>query len=184
MNWALFVEGKYDAALVRWLLQRLDADNVRVSLIGGGVSKLESVANEILKGRNEGRHIALLLDANSDVQRRRKELANEIKRLNLPIERTFLLPDDTREGTLETLLERMAAATHQAVYRCLDEYEACLNALDQTYTPPGRKARVYAYCEAIGAETRPDKNYDDKTHWNGDAPALEPLRQFLRGMVG
>ena len=184
MNWALFVEGKYDAALVRWLLRRLDADNVRVNVIGGGVSKLENVANEILKGRNEGRHIALLLDADSDVQHRRNELANEIERLDLPIERTFLLPDNTKEGTLETLLERMAPSTHQAVYGCLDEYEACLSSLDQAYTSPGRKARVYAYCEAVGAETRPEKNYDDTTRWNRDAPALEPLRQFLRSMVG
>ena len=183
MNWALFVEGKSDKVFVQWLLERLSIDSVQVNIIGGGVSKLGRAANEILKSHNDGRHIAILLDANSNVQDRRNELAKEIERLSLPIEGTFLLPDDRGEGELETLLERMAPATHQAVYDCLDKYKECLRSLDATYTPPGQKARVYAYCEAIGAETKPEKDYDVPTHWNLDAPALEPLRQFLCGMV-
>ena len=183
MKWTLFVEGKSDRAFVLWQLQRLAADNVQVAVIEGGVSKLESVANEILKSHNKGRHIAVLLDANSNVQDRRDELASEIDRLSLPIECAFFLPDDTGEGDLETLLERIAPDAHQAVYCCLDEYEECLRSLDQTYRAPDRKARVYAYCEAVGAETRSGKHYDNPTHWDPDAPALEGLRQFLRGMV-
>lgn len=185
MNWTLFVEGPYDSALVRWLLQCLGiVDKVRVAIIWGGVSKLASVANEIHKSHNEGSRIAVLLDADSDVEHRRDELTKEIARLSLPIEQAFLLPDDTREGDLETLLEQLAPASHRAVYDCLDEYEACLRSLDSQYTTPNRKARVYAYCEAVGSNTGADKNYDDSTHWDRSAPGLEPLRQFLRGMGG
>ena len=183
MNWTLFVEGTSDQAFVQWLLRRLGVDNVRVAVIKGGVSKLESVANEILKNRDEGRRIAVLLDADSDVERRRNDLENEIARLSLPIERAFLLPDDTEEGELETLLEQMAPSSRQAVYGCFDEYEACLRNLDPKYKTPNRKARVYAYCEAVGAKTGSDKSYDDSTHWNEAAPGLEPLRRFLRDMA-
>lgn len=184
MNWALFVEGPSDKVFIQWLLRCLDVDNVRVDVIGGGVWKLENVANEIRKSRDEGRHIAVLLDADSNVQRRRDDLAQQIARLSLPIERTFLLPDDTGEGDLETLLEQLAPAAHQVVYRCFDEYEACLSSLNPTYTTPNRKARVYAYCETVGAETGANKDYDNPMHWNPDAPGLAPLQQFLRGMVG
>ena len=183
MNWALFVEGASDKVFVRWLLRRMNVNDVRVADIGGGLSKLEHVANEIRKSYNEGERVALLLDADSDVQRQRDELTNEIERLSLPIECTFLLPDDTREGDLETLLEQMAPPAHQAVYGCFDAYEACLRSLDPNYTSPNRKARVYAYCEAVGAETGWDKDYDDTTHWNPEAPELEPLQTFLRGLV-
>lgn len=182
MNWALFVEGSSDQAFIRWLLKVMQIATVRVRTIGGGVSKLENVQNEILKSHDKGDLVALLLDANSDVQGRRDELENEIKRLNLPIERTFLLPDDTAEGDLETLLEQMAPAAHREVYRCFDAYEACLRRLRPEYKIPNRKARVYAYCEAIGAETGTDKDYDDATHWNPEAPALAPLRTFLRDL--
>lgn len=182
MNWALFVEGKFDHALVCWLLRHMGIDNVRVAEIGGGVSRLEHVANEILKSHDSGEHVALLLDANSNVQRRRGELAAEIARLSLPIEQTFLLPDNRRRGDLETLLEQMAPAAHQEVHGCFNAYQTCLRRLDPEYKLPNRKARVYAYCEAVGAETGPDKNYDDATHWNAEAPALEPLRTFLRDL--
>ena len=182
MNWALFVEGKSDHALVRWLLRRMGIDNVRVAEIGGGVSKLKHVANEMLKSRNSGERVALLLDANSNVQRRRDELATEIERWNLPIEKSFLLPNDPAEGDLETLLEQMAPAEHREVYGCLDAYETCLCRLDPEYKIPNRKARVYAYCEAVGAATGSNKNYDDATHWNPAAPGLERLRRFLRDL--
>ena len=184
MNWALFVEGPSDKAFVSWLLRRMNLPNVRVAEMGGGVSRLQHVANEILKSHNDGRRIALLLDADSNVQHRRDELTNEIDRLNLPIERTFLLPDDAGEGDLETLLEGMAPTAHKEVYLCFSEYEACLRGLNREYRTPNRKARVYAYCEAVGAKTGPDRNYDEAMHWDPDAPELEPLREFLSGLVG
>ena len=183
MSWALFVEGQDDEAFVIWLLRRLGVDNVRVDVIGGGISKLHSVSNEIRKSHDKGRRVALLLDADTDAQNRGVELVREIHRLSLPIERSFLLPDDTSEGELETLLEQMAHPSHQTVYCCLDDYNECLHRHDQNYTTPDSKARVYAYCEAVGADTKSKKDYGDPTHWDGEAPCLEPLRQFLRGLV-
>ena len=82
---------------------------------------------------------------------RQSEVKKEISRLDLPVLRTFLLPDNEQAGNLETLLEQMASVDHQAVYGCLDKYEGCLKRLDSKYVLPNQKARIYAYCEAVGA---------------------------------
>jgi len=184
MIWTLFVEGPSDKVFVEWLLRRLSVDEVEVATIGGGVKHLACVENEIRKRHDAGRRIAVLLDADEDIQGRRNALTAQIGCLGLPVEKTFLLPDNTDPGDLETLLERMAPPAHEAVYRCFDDYEACLRRHDPAYTVPNRKARVYAYCEAVGAETGPNKDYDKAEHWKGDAPILNPLRRFLRSMAG
>jgi 5S rRNA maturation endonuclease (ribonuclease M5) len=179
MSWALFVEGGWDEVFVRWLLEFLDVEDIQVHAIRGGVSKLRHAANEIQKSHDEGRRVALLLDADTDVERTRDELEREVGRLGLPIERSFLLPDNTGGGDLETLLVQMAPAAHQGVYDCFDQYETCLRTADRGYTTPNRKARVYAYCDAVGAKSGPDKNYADAAHWDPAVPGLEPLRRFL-----
>ena len=124
MSWALFVEGDYDEVFVRWLWGTLDSEeDVEIHRIDGGISKLHSVQNEIRKSHDAGRNVALLLDADTNPDRTRRQLAREIARLDLPIERSFLLPDDVAPGNLETLLEQMAPAAHRVVYICFDQYE-------------------------------------------------------------
>ena len=182
MSWALFVEGHYDEAFVRWLLDSLEVEDVRLHRIDGGITKLRSVANEIFKSHDVGRHVALLLDADTDPDSTREQLTREVARLDLPIERWFLLPDDAAPGNLETLLEQMAPAAHRAIYTCFDEHEECLRTAG--YRTPDPKARVYAYCHAIGAETGPNKEYADAQHWDPEVRDLGPLRRFLRGLAG
>ena len=47
------------------------------------------------------------------------------------------------------------------------------------------KAKIYAYCEAIGSEPKEDKrNYLNPSWWNLDIGALEPLKSFLRALEG
>ncbi len=182
MSWALFVEGDYDEVFVQWLLGLLNVEDVQVKAIGGGVSKLRHAENEIRKSHDEGRRVAPLLDADTDTESTRAQLMQEVRRLGQPIERSFLLPDNTGGGDLETLLEQMAPAAHQGVYGCLDQYEKCLRTADRNYRTPNRKARVHAYCDAVGAKSGPDKNYADATHWDPSVPGLEPLRRFLRDL--
>ena len=182
-SWVVFVEGESDEAFVCSLLQSLGIRNVEVGIIGGNASKLEKIENEIKRRHDAGNHIAILLDANSDLRNRRKELKKEKNRLSLPIKREFFLPDDKQSGCLETLLERMAVSGHRAIYDCFDSYENCLRGLNTTYKTPNLKARIYAYCQVIGAETGPDKKYDDPAHWDLDASNLDPLKQFLRGLI-
>ena len=179
MSWTLFVEGDYDEVFVRWLVGTLDVEDFQLNRINGGVSKLHAVQNEIRKSHDAGRRVALLLDADTNPDSTREQLDREVARLDLPIKRSFLLPDNVAPGNLETLLEQMAPAEHRVVYTCFDSYEECLRTPDRDYTTPNRKARVYAYCNAVGAETGPDKNYADAAHWDAAVSGLEPLRRFL-----
>ena len=182
-HWTLFVEGEADQALVRCLLDHLGIDTVAVEMICGGVAHLRHVAPQIRRRYDAGDHIAVLLDANADPQRRRRELQRQQADHDLPIERSYLLPDDHSPGCLETLLEELAMAEYRAIYECFDAYVRCLQSHDARYRIPNRKARVYAWCEALRIETGPDKNYRDVQYWDLDAPGLEPLKRFLKGLA-
>ena len=182
-RWTLFVEGPSDRALVRYVLRHLCVSNVSMEEIGGDVNCLRNVAPKMQSSRDAGNRIAVLLDADADPQRRRLELQHQQADHGLPVERSFLLPDDCRPGCLETLLEEMAVAVHRKIYDCFDAYERCLQHPDAGYQTPNRKARVYAWCEALGIKTGPCKNYDDMSYWNLDAPGLEPIKRFLSGLA-
>ena len=80
-------------------------------------------------------------------------------------------------------MEHIAVPRHGAIYECFGTYEQCLRYANPDYKIPDAKARVYAYCNALRAETKPtERDYFDSNHWNLDAPALEPLKQFLRSL--
>ncbi len=182
-RWKLWVEGPSDKALVRDLLRHMDVANVETAIIGGGVTKIANVAPLIRESGNRGFRVALILDADSDYKQLDADVTKEIDRLELPIERYFLFPDNEHSGSLETLLERMAAGAHRVVYGCLDEFEECLRNHDRAYRAPEPKGRIYAYCEALGIETNASRRcYDDSSHWDLDAPVLEPLKRFLQSL--
>ena len=123
-----------------------------------------------------------MLDADRNIVLRRREVERRIAELSLPIDdkHVFLLPDNRRAGNLEALLEELAVAEHRAVFDCLDAYRNCLKQAPDDYQEPGRKGRIYAYCEALDVEPRgPHRDYLDRDAWDLSAPAIEPLRSFL-----
>ena len=90
------------------------------------------------------------------------------------------MPNDQDSGDLETLLEWISVAEHRIVYDCFEEYESCLQKQNKSYLIPNRKAKVYAYCEALDIETNESRrDYCDPQHWDLNAPAIVPLKQFL-----
>ncbi|MCY3790041.1 MAG: hypothetical protein OXH63_14775 [Gemmatimonadetes bacterium] len=178
-DWVVFVEGSDDEHFIRCLLQHISVANVDTARIGGGVSKLPSVAPQIQRRRDAGARIAVVLDANSDFEGRRAEFLRKKDELGLPIDRFFLSPNNKDGGCLETLLEEMAIPDHRVVYDCLKKYEDCL-LRNGKYQLPNPKGRIYAYCEALNIETHPSKrNYGDSKYWDLNTPTLEPLKQFL-----
>lgn len=180
VTWTVYVEGGDDRAFLDSLLNRLDITNVEIDLIGGGVHHLRTIKPNLRKRRDAGNQIAVVLDANSDFSRRSDELLKCKDRFGLPIDRFFLLPNHSKPGSLETLLERMAVTSHRRIYECFDNYRSCLQHFDESYILPNPKARIYAYCEALGENTRgSERDYSDPSHWNLDVPVLNPLKQFL-----
>lgn len=181
----VYVEGRSDAVLVDSLLSHMNVASISARCLGGGHSKLKAAAPSIRRTYDAGKRIALLLDANASLASRRETVGKAIDGLNLPVDKdaVFFLPDDTRSGCLEDLLEEMAVSAHRPIYGCFDHYGDCLRGLDESYKLPSRKARVYAYCDALGIEARSARReYADSKHWNMDAPALKPLKEFLRSL--
>lgn len=183
--WKILVEGKPDRKFVSTLVATLGLAEVEVEMIGGGVEHLKcgAVQNLIRRNRDVGARIATVFDANGDIEKKRR-LCEEIKEeFGLDIERSFWLPNDADAGSLETLLERIAVPEHQEIFDCLDGYVDCLERLDPGYDGPCEKGRIFAYCEAVGAETDGvARDYERREHWDLEAETLEPLRAFVRGL--
>ena len=181
-TWDVFVEGKPDKVFLQCLLKHLGISHVHTSVIGGGVSHLHMVKNLIQRSHDNGKRIAIVLDADLNSHSRRIKFRNKRDELNLPItdSHCFLMPNDQDSGDLETLLEWISVAEHRIVYDCFEEYERCLQKQNKSYLIPNRKAKVYAYCEALDIETNESKrDYCDPQHWDLNAPAIVPLKQFL-----
>ena len=179
IDWMVFVEGRDDECFIRCLLQHLGIADVGTGFIGGGVSKLPDFAPQVFRSRDQGKRIALVLDANANFAKRCSEFEKMKNQLSLPVDRYFLLPNNQDSGCLETLLQEMVLPQHRVVYDCFDKYETCLRN-HGTYQLPNRKGRIYAYCEALNIETHASKrNYNDPAYWNLNAPTLQPLKQFL-----
>lgn len=180
-QWDVYVEGESDQRFLTCIARHMQVGGLRFRRIGTNMHGLRQMIPQLRQSHDAGKHIAVVLDANSDPECQQKELQRIIVEIGLPVSRSFLLPDNRQPGCLETLLEGIAVAPHRAIYDCFDSYEKCLDSAD--YPLPGAKARVYAYCRAVGSETRPAKrDYCNNSHWDLDAAVLEPLREFLRSL--
>lgn len=177
----IFVEGDNDRSFVERLLNHLQLPNFEMEIIGGGVSKLEISRPTIMRHHAEGKRVAIILDADTDIDDRRAQFIAEKIRLGIPADHLFFVPDNIRPGCLETLLEEIAVTRHRGLYECFSQYEECVRGLSDEYQLPGRKARVYAFCEAVGDGPRErDRDYGNANYWNLDAASLNPLKGFLR----
>lgn len=109
--------------------------------------------------------------------------------------RFFLLPNNSDNGELETLLQDLIHPSNQVIFDCWQIYENCLQGYQTTmtdsgqFTLPARKTKIYAYLEALVGESGSEKekikerhrNYREQCHWNLDSthPPLKPLKEFL-----
>ncbi len=89
MSWTLVVEGKFDKEFMKWLLRRSEIVDVEVKEIGSGFGKLKKIQPVIKMCHDGGLKIAILLDADKDMQGRRNRLDEPINELELPVERIF-----------------------------------------------------------------------------------------------
>lgn len=176
----VFCEGKSDKTFLDCVTRQMKIDNLEMVPIEGGVSHLHKVAPQIRRRHDEGRRVALILDANSDPVDRQESLDDALAQLELSVFDTFLLPNNRDPGCLEDVLEGLAVDDHRAIYECLANYEKCLMDCEPVYRPPRAKGKIYAYCEALEIETRDrERDYTDDRYWDLEAAELEPLKQFL-----
>lgn len=138
---------------------------------------------------NGGVNIALL-DADKDIDARRKDILNWKQEHDVEFE-LFLLPNNHDAGTLEDLLENIINPSNRPIFDCWEHYEQELVQIDipgrtpPPLTTPAKKTKIYGYLEALLEREQKDlikernRNYENPQHWNLDAEYLEPLKQFI-----
>lgn len=180
----VFCEGKSDKTLLDCVTRQMNIENLEMVPIEGGVSHLHKVAPQIRRRHDEGKRVALILDANSDPVDRRQSVDDTLAQLELAVFDTFLLPNDHDPGCLEDVLEGLAVEDHRAIYDCFADYEKCLMDCGPEYHSLHAKGKIYAYCEALGIETRDrERDYTDDRYWNLEAAGLGPLKLFLQKLA-
>ncbi|WP_421875585.1 DUF3226 domain-containing protein [Marinoscillum sp.] len=124
-----------------------------------------------------------ILDADApDFEQTNQSLIANFKQEGLEIseETIFLLPNNERDGCLEDLLLQLVGDKAGAIFDCFESYKDCIHQIDEQYTKPDLKTKVYAYSEittASGNERKRD--YTNHDIWNLNHEALNPLVEFL-----
>lgn len=160
----------------------------------GGYTKLKSevALGAMHQNTDLGGINLVIFDADDDVENRRKELLAIQKEFCVEFE-LFLLPNNKCTGELEDMLEQIINPNNQPVMDCWATYEEELkNVRIPTKTPPtltipAKKTKIYAYLETLLGKSRsqkklikdPNRNYENRQHWNLDADFLKPLKEFL-----
>lgn len=140
------------------------------------------------------RCIGVLVDMEDDPTDTMRVLATVFKELALPIppnpgttheqsgQRTgyYLLPDNRSKGSIESLLRQ---AAHPATAGCVDALFTCATNPGLT-TPQRDKAWVSAYASVRTCNGRLDQLFGEQPVFDANHPALDPLRDFLRALVG
>ena len=94
----LYVEGKSDKRFVDCILAHYDIAGVATCVIGGGISNIRNIGPQIQKDHDAGYRVAMMLDADSSFAERRDQVVSVTDELDLPIDRFFLLPNNSDSG--------------------------------------------------------------------------------------
>lgn len=180
----LFVEGETDKRFVEQVVSKrwLDLETNEVVQCGDH-KRLEHFRNKFLEASDSGGRVGVVFDADDDPTDKRATVQALSKELGVVVG-IFLFPDNSNNGTLEDLLLEMVPSDNAEILRCFDGYQECLLKLDRPLTTPNKKARVYAYCEALlpsGSKKMKDskRDYRNRDLWELNSPALQPFRHFL-----
>lgn len=165
-----------------------------IQICNGYTNLAKNVYINELKKNTQGEGINLVIfDADADIESRRKELLDIKQRYNVEFE-LFLFPNDSENGAIERMLEKIINQQNKPI---LDSWYAFENDLKtkeipwktpKTPTTPADKTKIYAYLETLVGDTKTEKErikdrnriYTDSNHWNLECAYLEPLKDFLR----
>lgn len=132
----------------------------------------------------------IVADADEEFGARKNDIGLTVKSTGFNVETDlFLWPDNQpndRKGDFELLLEQIAHPNHRTIFECFDGYTECLNNAAKGYSTPVRKAKIFAYMEAIlgsnGQIQEHKRDYTNDAHWvlDGEIEPLRPLKHFLK----
>lgn len=174
-----------------YLLMEVTGDVIFISSIGGWKNLGSKQAFSIRQARDTGGKTLIIFDADEDPAVRAAALRQQIA-TDEPNPVLYLLPGPDQAGELENLLFQLVPPIHQPVMHCYDGYEQCLQQLVDNggtyYNTPSKKRRIYDYVNVMPLEGEQwerhhrkggQKIFENPDIWNLDAPAIQPLRDFL-----
>lgn len=178
----LVVEGKDDEEFLKAYCQFLGLEKYLI-LVTGGNKFIHKQAAKIKIEMNKGKQVLIIFDTDKSFTESLESIHHQFKNLGINKEQyaVFLFPKNEQYKSndekleLETLIQKIAR--NQQVFKCLNGYESCLNAIGIL----SNKAKVYAYKEFYAFQ----ENKDYKTYyWNHgildfEHQELENLKKFL-----
>lgn len=161
----------------------------------GGISKLRSrtFINEIQKTEDDGGKVLVVFDADSDYLQQKECLLKwrDKQRFSFDL---FLFPNNSENGAIESLLERIINVQNQPIFDCWNRFENELKEInipwkepDHKPTIPAKKTKIYAYLETLLGDSTSQKNlikernrnYSNPNHWNLESDYILPLKEFF-----
>lgn len=190
----IFVEGIADKKFIYDYIEYLDIPSFEyidiIDCNGWTSIKEEHILNQLVKNTDENGINLVIFDADKDFEKRKQELLY-IKNKNNVDFNLFLLPNNSDDGTLETLLMNIINPNNEAILDCWQRYEQCLKSksliIGKELTLPAIKTKVYAYLEALLDDTKKGKegikeskrDYKNTNLWKLDSQYILPLKEFL-----
>lgn len=180
----IFVEGKQDSNFLKSYVGYLGYELPEIIPIEGK-DNLKGNRLEIAKKLDEeDARVLIVFDADDDYGKTKSEVKRTIQdkvHINDGNSRLefFLFPNNQDPGNLEDLLEKAIKPEHLGVFDCFEAYKECLGERDTSYVRPNKKAKIYAYKEALGAMKKEKKHPFSPEYWDFDNASLDSLKRFL-----
>lgn len=186
----IFVEGPSDESFLKELFKRMTLGKPNIITFKGWTNIVSKQIEEAVDDAIENNAAVLIIfDADDPskgggIQPRLKAIE---AKLGVPLfaqVRAFLFPDNQSDGDFETLLDSMAC-DRTPIDDCWRSYEQCL--AEKNYNRPTRKSMMHEYAAAIDASVWEhegfNKSFANDAIWDWSAPALDPLKTFLRNAL-
>jgi hypothetical protein len=186
----LVVEGPADEKFLKDYCAEIFSSslaNVDFIKLGTDWQGLDKFQNQILRGFDKG-VVLLILDADTinhqagGFNNRRAAITAWLEKVKVTAQ-VFLWPNNSNDGNLETMLQKIIVKEHEQVFVCFEKYEECLRFQGMGYVTPNEKAKIYAYAYALSEKSEESsevkRNYRNSKIWNLKSDFLQPLNQFL-----
>ena len=186
---SLIVEGEEDVRFLQDFIdfhfaQKLNKNSFVV--IGGKSETMHLSIPKIQTSTDSGKLNVVLFDA--DDTDHNSTLANVNKaaqKLSLKFDSVFLFPDNKSKGNLESLLKSSVASGNGNLFKCIEDYAACKDALNlKRPRIIDEKEKLWIYhgsFEESGNAKGSKRNYLDPDIWDLNSSNLNPPKEFLKG---
>jgi len=194
-NLLIYVEGSDDEKFIKDFLFFLKINKFKINNIGGWNKILNEneklvIVNEFQKNTFNGGINLIIFDADDDLNKKNVILDKIKKESNIEFE-TFLFPNNSESGTLETLLEKIINPKNSTIFECWNSLTSCIDAIKSNniklLSKPSLKSKIQVYNEVLLPSNSTNqkkalehkRDYSNSEIWDLSSKNLEPLKNFL-----